>query len=73
MTRKMRLYVWDHVLCDCSCGIAVAVARTESEAREILLKIATDDWERKALAADISGAPAEILDAPAGAFCWGGA
>ena len=72
MTRKMQLYVWDHVLCDYTCGIAVAVARTESEARETLLKSTTDAWEREALAADVSGAPAEILDVPAGAFCWGG-
>jgi hypothetical protein len=36
--KKLKLYVWEEVLCDYTCGIAFALAETKEEALELIDK-----------------------------------
>ena len=37
MSRKLKMYVWEGVLCDYTCGMAVALAHSAEEAKELLI------------------------------------
>jgi hypothetical protein len=68
---KLKMFVWRDVLTDYTSGIAVALAKTEEEARTVILRDAKD-YERKSLGSDISGKADEIYENPSGVHCWGG-
>jgi hypothetical protein len=42
VSKPLKLYVWEDVLCDYTCGMAVALAHNEDEARSLLVKATYD-------------------------------
>ena len=67
----MKMFVWRNVLTDYTNGIAIAMARTEKEARKVILRDAPD-FAQEELTRDIAGPPDHIYDKPHGVHCWGG-
>lgn len=65
MAKKMRMYVWDKVLQDCSYGKAIAVAQSVEEARSVILRDA-ESYLVGTLAQDIACEPDHIFDLPHG-------
>lgn len=66
MAKRLRLFVWEDVLCDYTCGIAFALAYDVDEARRLV--VASD---RYATASDIEAEP-KVYDAPVGYAIHGG-
>jgi hypothetical protein len=71
MSNKLKLFVWEGVLVDCTPGIAFAMAHNVDEARGAIIKQA-EDWVREHLAGDISKEPTHIYDDVAGGHVYGG-
>jgi hypothetical protein len=70
--KKLKLYVWDGVLCDWTCGIAFALAPSAEEAKEMLMKQGLEqDYYWKGL--QLQGVdPIEVTDASAFVVYGGG-
>ena len=64
---KLKLYVWEGVLCDYTCGIMFALAHDAEEARGIILK--EDAWST---ARDGLANEPKVYDSPKGFAVWGG-
>ena len=65
--KKMKLFVWEGVLCDHTCGMMVALAHTVEEARAELLAL------KPGVEDDINEEPEVIeLDKPFACYCYGG-
>lgn len=67
---KLKLFVWKDVLCDWTCGVVFALAKSEEQARQLILEDG-EDWEQNVLKSSISGSP-EVYDSPKGFHIWGG-
>lgn len=66
MKKKLKLYVWEGVLCDYTCGMMCALATSPDHARKLLLK------KRDSLPeADLNLEP-KVISKPEGFFVWGG-
>ena len=66
---KLRLYVWENVLCDYTCGVMFALAYSMDEARELCKKSADGgSWVDEQLAAE----PVVHENEPYGLAVWGG-
>ena len=65
----IKMYVWEHVLCDYTCGLIVAIATSEAEARQAVAEMA----QQGALISprDFADAP-EVYDPPHAIHVWGG-
>lgn len=67
--KRLKLYVWDGVLCDWTCGVAFALASSPEEAKKQLLEqIDESHWDGLKL----DGEPYTEYDEPFGGFCYGG-
>lgn len=66
----LRLYVWEPVLTDWTSGIAFALARSPQEAKAKLLDAGLGEHHWKGTKLD--GVEPEVVEAPAGFYCYGG-
>ncbi len=71
---KLKLYIWQDVLCDYTPGIAFAMASSEDEARQqIRERLLKDGLRVDADGPDeFSKAPDEVYETPSGGYCYGG-
>jgi hypothetical protein len=66
MNEDLKLYVWEDVLADYTSGIMFALARSESEARELILKNCSFVPDE-----DLAKEP-KVYETPIGFAVWGG-
>ena len=69
--KKMKLFVWEEVLCDYTCGVVFAMAPTKEEALKLLKKELTKDgtsWKYK----EIAGEEPIVYKGKACGYCTGG-
>jgi hypothetical protein len=71
MEKKLRLYVWENVLCDYSSGLAVALAHSAAEARQLLLAKIGGQFHILNTVDDLLVEP-KIVESPAAFFVYGG-
>lgn len=70
MAAKLKLYVWENVLCDHTCGVMFTLARNPTHAREILQK--HEGYYSEGLMAEgLKHEPNEYT-LPKGIAIWGG-
>jgi hypothetical protein len=69
-SKKLKLYVWEGILCDYTCGIAFALAESVEEARKLVIE-SEYEVNRTHVEEDIKGEP-KIFDTPKGYVLWGG-
>lgn len=69
MRKKLRLYVWEHVLIDYSEGIMFALASSKEEAKSLIL--AKMGYDSSTAKSDLQSEP-RIIEQAEGFAIWGG-
>jgi hypothetical protein len=70
MDNGLKLYVWDNVLCDAGCGIMFALARSEDEAKKLIMK--DNGYESWLVTDELNKKPDVYTDTAVGFVVWGG-
>jgi len=68
MAKKLKVFVWDKVLCDATCGIIVVVAKDVEEARKLAIK---EGNEYRSVIDAVSHEP-EVVEIEKAFVVWGG-
>lgn len=66
-SKKLKLFVWEDVLCDYTCGIMFALAPDVETARKILLEKEDSNLIKSELMAD-----PDVIETEEGFVVWGG-
>lgn len=72
MRKKLKLFVWEEIMCDWTCGIAFALAYDADHARELIMERARKAYASPGYVAKaIEGGPYEVTN-PEGFLVPGG-
>ena len=71
MRKKLKLYVWEHVLTDWTSGLAVALARSPEEARELMHEAGLG-CDSPRYRCDICRMEPDVYDEPSAFYVHGG-
>lgn len=69
--RKLKMYVWEGVLCDCTCGLACVLAYSPEEARKVLRAKFEAEGRGYAITEVLGQEPIEVSE-PAAFYVTGG-